>query len=55
MPTQLDLTQRIEGLLERRHHHAAAIASIDETLSRVEGVLARNGAFIKLPPLKDFA
>lgn len=43
MPTQLDLTQRIENLLERRQQHATAIESIDQTLARVAGLLAVNG------------
>jgi hypothetical protein len=52
VPTQLDLTQRIQSLLERRNHHAAAIASIDETLARVEGVLSRNGSVHKAAAVK---
>jgi hypothetical protein len=52
VPKQLDLTQRIHGLLERRQQHAAAIESIDETLARVAGLLSSNGRVHKLAAAK---
>jgi hypothetical protein len=52
VPTQLDLTQRIHGLLERRQQHAAAIESIDETLARVAGALSSNGRVHKAMAFK---
>jgi hypothetical protein len=44
---QLDLTQRIQSLLEKREEHAAAITAIDAALSRAAGVLTLNGSAIK--------
>lgn len=52
MPTQLDLSQRIQGLLERRQQHAAAIETIDQTLARVAGVLSLNGRAHKISAIK---
>jgi hypothetical protein len=52
VPKQLDLSERIHGLLERRQQHAAAIVTIDETLSRVAGALSVNGRAHKLAAVK---
>jgi hypothetical protein len=43
MASPTDLTQHIQGLLDRRQEHAAAIESIDETLAKIAGVLSVNG------------
>jgi hypothetical protein len=43
MASPTDLTQHIQGLLDRRQEHAAAIEAIDETLAKIAGVLSVNG------------
>jgi hypothetical protein len=47
-----DLTQRIQALVSSRDEHVAAIAAIDETLSRVAGVLSVNGIGRKYKTVK---
>jgi hypothetical protein len=52
MPKPSDLAERIAALTSKREEHAAAIATIDETLSRVAGVLNVNGLGNKYKAVK---